>query len=688
MSNVRALNKSAKPGPGRPRTRPIDPNWNDLKAIESEIFATIPADADLDKLNDKISAVREARATDDPKQYAIALRDLIAFHQDSFKADESYSIKELDSLLRADEVLQSDSRAIALARGILHIGSRDGKSPKTLDQLLEEAKQKFRSDRADVRPHLQALGGDWDTKGAIDLAKDMQSEFEAEFVRQGAHTGEATFRAKRRTAQVLTDMATDPKKSYIVLSSTQENASIKLFMDPKSSTMKPVVDADEVVKIRSGITAARTNRFNREPINVNVMANDSTSAMPSSISSQLEDGDLAFTYFGGDGVFIYPEKVNKMLSEGVDSNWFSTEIKDSQDLYKHLIVHETGHLQMYKLWGEGKGSGRGALEKDFTKYKVSKDGTSDYGNESISESFAEQYAKYLITGNASPEFLELLASKGLTKLQMNKKWRDNVTSQFVQSDFHSNFFKFIEGIHSDMQNGGTPEYVGAQASLYGRENEYGTHNSNIVARIMGFRQNKPETVAKIVDDEQVVYRGVDADKGRTGWQLHNEFRTKDFPWFGFGVYGNGQYSSKSRSEAAGYGSAVAKLRVKDDAKIYIDRGTSEFGFDKKVKNRGLDLQQLHTDLFKRDGILEQVVINEINPDLDPDDAQDYKEIRSEVQKLARAMGLSTRYEDDRTIFAAMLGFQGVEVRGNIGVSYAIILDRSMMQMEVLPGFGA
>jgi hypothetical protein len=657
------------------------------------IFNSIPADVDIDELNDKINAVREARATDDPKQYAEALRELFIFHHDSFAADESYSSDSIIASIKADAVLASDVRALARVLSSLNNKNRQGKTPKTISEALDEARDNFRTNRADVRPHLAALGGDWDTKGAIDLARDLEFEFTEEFTRQGAHAEEASFRAKRKAIQALNDRATDPKKSYIVLTSKNENASIRLFMDPKSSTMKPIVDENDITQIRDGITAARANRFNKDPINVNVMSVDTTAAVPEAVSSQLDDGDLAFTYFGGDGVFIYPERMKKMLAEGIDADWFSTETLDSKDLYKHLIVHETGHLQMYNLWGQGKSSGRTQLAEDFDKFKVPKNGTSDYGNESISESFAEQYAKYLITGDASPEFLELLASKGLAKAQINKNWRDVTKNKFTKDKFYDSFFKFVDGFQKDMETGGPREYVGQNVNDYnddrqGGRSKYGTRNVNLVARIMGFRSNKPETVQTLIDDEKVVYRGVTDTPTKTGWELHNEFRTLDEPWYGFGYYGNAQYSSRSKYEASNYGNSVAKMRVRDDAKIYIDRPDGEFGFNRDAMNEGIDLKQLHEELIKSGGILEQFVVNEIYPELDPSSSQDFNKIQLEVTKIRDLMGFQGLYTSDRTILAAMLGFQGVEVAGNDGHSYALILDRSMMQMLVPPGFGA
>jgi hypothetical protein len=606
------------------------------------------------------------------------LRDLIVFHQDSFKADESYSPRDLDAAVKADELLSSDPRAIAVVRGVLHVGARDGKSPKTLTQLLDDAKQNFKDNRADVRPHLAALGGDWETKGAIQLADDMQVEFEAEFIRQGAHPGEAVFRAKRRVAQVLNDMATDHKKSYIVLTSKQDNASIKLFMGSKSGTMVPVAAPDEVAQIRVGITAARANKFNKDPINVNVMANDSTSAMPTAVSSQLDDGDLAFTYFGGDGVFIYPQRVSKMLADGVDSNWFSTNIKDSKDLYKHLIVHETGHLQMYKLWGQGKGSGRAELEKDFTNFNVSKDGTSDYGSESISESFAEQYAKYLLTGNASQEFIDLLSSKGLTKAQLNKKWRENHKSLF--SSGYDIFFKFLDGVMVDDQQGVTPEYNGPEAREYSDGGKYGAGIVHRLGRILGFTSNKPDKVDSIKNDKYVIYRGLQSANNRTPIDMHAQFMYADMPYYGYGIHGDGQYSSTNRRTARGYAGytddGVVKMRVKPTAKVYSEGGRgSDNLFDPAVSNDGIDIRDVYAKLFDSDGILAQIVLNEIDPDLSG------YELQAQIDLLARKLGIiNGNYMGSKSHLAALLGFQGIEINQG-GESFVVILDRSMLEMQ-------
>ncbi|NBU22548.1 MAG: hypothetical protein EBS38_01320 [Actinobacteria bacterium] len=646
-----------------------------MAQIETRVFSSAPADIDIDALSEKLDAVREARSTEDAKEYAAAIKDLITFHYDSFKAGERYSTLEFDIAFKNDELLASDPRALALVRGALHNKERTGSDARSLADAVEAAKSNFRTNRANVSAHLNSLGGDWTTKGAIELAEELEAQFTQEFERQGAHAGEASFRAKRKVIQTLNDMSTDPKKAFILLTSKDQNASIKLFMDGVSAKMTPVIDPSELVLIRDGINASRAYRFNKEPITVNVMSNQTVGGVPNSVADELEDGDLAFTYFGGNGVYIYPEKVKKLLKDGVDADWFSTETLDARDLYRHLIVHETAHLQMYRLWGNDTNTGTKALEQDFMTFKVKKDGTSTYGNESVSESFAEQYAKYLITGNASPEFLDLLSSKGLTKAQLNKKWR----SAF--SNLPDTFFKFIDGIFQDDQNNVTPEFNGPEASEYNQGRKYGAARVHKLGRILGFIGNKPEAVPSVKKDEKVVYRGLRGASGKTSRQLHGEFVNSDMPYVTYGIYGDGAYSSKIRSEADGYADwfGPVTMRVKDDANIYIDRPVSEFGFNVAQKNKNFNLRQLHKDMFKAGGILEDIVLNEIDPDATP------SELSTAKRLLALKLGITGDYENDRTILAGMLGFQGVEVSGNQQASYAIILDRSMMQIEVPAG---
>ncbi len=662
-----------KRGPGRPRTTPIDPSWDDLKAIETQLFNKISANADLDEFEAKISAVRDARGSGDQGAYAKALRDLLQIDYDSLNASEEYDPTTLDMLVKNDRFL--DTRGLALVRGFFHNKKRTGSTPKTANELRADAATEYRTKMPRIDAILRALDSDWDIEGAVALSDRLFKELKDEFLVQGAHDKEATYRASRKVASILRERSSDPTKSFIRISSNTDNAEINLYMDGKRTdgVLTPIVNEVDAAQIKAGIAAARAFRFNKDKISVNVLS-EASNAAPKAVTSELGGDEVAFTFLGGNGIYLFPEKIETMLNRpDRPSDFFSTDI-DTKDLaYKHLIVHESGHLQMYKLWGDGKSSGRKSLEDDFKKFNVSQAGTSLYGDESVSESFAEQYAKYLITGDASPEFLELLSSKGLTKAQLNKKWRDNYPQ------YKNNFFKFVDGILADDQNVITPEFNGPESSEYNKKAKYGAARVHKLARIFGFTDKKPDTVDSIPNDKYTIYRGVSANSESEAWLMHNQFRTADMPWYGYGIYGDGQYSSNNQSTARGYGT-TAKMRAKPDANVYVslESSWSKDGNIYSVKNNNdTDINKFYDELRKT--LLKEIVLNEIDPNLEG------SELDSQVKLLKLKMGLNERGEN-HSILAGMLGYQGVEIVMNSGESYLVILDRSMVDMMVPPGF--
>jgi hypothetical protein len=160
-------------------------------------------------------------------------------------------------------------------------------------------------------------------------------------------------------------------------------------------------------------------------------------------------------------------------------------------------------------------------------------------------------------------------------------------------------------------------------------------------------------------------------------------RTADIPYYGYGVYGDGQYTSTKRSTADSFGSdAIAKMRVKPDAKVYSDggRGSNNL-FDASTSNDGYDINKIASSFFSSGGFLDEFILNEIDPDLDP------AELKVEKRKLFEKMGLTFGVGDSNlAIIAGILGFQGYEVSRGSSESYVVVLDRSMLEMMVPPGF--
>jgi antirestriction protein ArdC len=76
------------------------------------------------------------------------------------------------------------------------------------------------------------------------------------------------------------------------------------------------------------------------------------------------------------------------------------------------LYHEIGHVIADQKW-KNDSRLRSAYESSNVKGQV----VSRYGKKSTQEHFAEAFARYVETGDATPEFLELLRSKGLLKSQ-------------------------------------------------------------------------------------------------------------------------------------------------------------------------------------------------------------------------------------------------------------------------------
>ena len=94
----------------------------------------------------------------------------------------------------------------------------------------------------------------------------------------------------------------------------------------------------------------------------------------------------------------------------VEENQFSVDTnRDPKALLRHVIYHETGH----HLQGINMDSNIAHKDYDHREH------VSKYGKESPAEHFAESFAKYMETGQASPKFMQFLRGRGLLKSQQN-----------------------------------------------------------------------------------------------------------------------------------------------------------------------------------------------------------------------------------------------------------------------------
>jgi len=96
-----------------------------------------------------------------------------------------------------------------------------------------------------------------------------------------------------------------------------------------------------------------------------------------------------------------------------NESWHSTDTyKRLGDYFRHTAAHELGHVVAFEVWPS-----ESQMNQEYAAMR--KQEISRYGKESAHEHFAEAFAKYVLTGKATPEFLDLLRSKNLLKSQQS-----------------------------------------------------------------------------------------------------------------------------------------------------------------------------------------------------------------------------------------------------------------------------
>lgn len=93
-----------------------------------------------------------------------------------------------------------------------------------------------------------------------------------------------------------------------------------------------------------------------------------------------------------------------------NESWMATNVDTKGGYFEYAAAHELGHVVAYGVWPTDQ-----EMNQEYAKLR--KEQVSIYGKESAHEHFAESFAKYILTGKATPEFLDLLRSKNLLKSQ-------------------------------------------------------------------------------------------------------------------------------------------------------------------------------------------------------------------------------------------------------------------------------
>lgn len=192
----------------------------------------------------------------------------------------------------------------------------------------------------------------------------------------------------------------------------------------KGTSPAPIGDNKDIKIATEGIAKVRENINKSKPMTVSIVGP----------STRTPDGSAAtdskvwgFAYRGG-GAHIVPDRIRKFsATEGESApydpakSWHSVPSNNDYTARSiHTVYHEIGHVLAYDAWGSDAAL-RSAYEASNLRGQV----VSQYGKKSTHEHFAEAFARYIQTGDATPEFLDLLRSKGLLKSQQDSPSPDS-----------------------------------------------------------------------------------------------------------------------------------------------------------------------------------------------------------------------------------------------------------------------
>ena len=206
---------------------------------------------------------------------------------------------------------------------------------------------------------------------------------------------------------------------------------IRVFRNPRSTNPSNLTASDGDIKVAAEAFNLIRDRLgsDKKPVTFSFIS-------PSSILPDGREGKssssqtLGYAYANGEahGFADRHKGSSSLRSEwgktyNPDTSWHSVTSSSEEDNLRHTVIHEYAHVIMYKYWGGDTAGDRGEDEliRDYGRFgiqiKSGRTKISKYGSKNTAEHFAEALARYVATGQASPEFRDLLRSKGLLKSQ-------------------------------------------------------------------------------------------------------------------------------------------------------------------------------------------------------------------------------------------------------------------------------
>lgn len=534
----------------------------------------------VEEVSDRLKAVSDARlkylgspSASSKDDYKKAAKDLIDTMY-SIDPSKAKKFKFVDSRLSNRDVAEVN----------LHIQKKIKDAPDTEDSasILSSynALEKKISSEFDQKiannPTVRELLKDGKYESLSDQMDKNTNGLKNEYVSAGFAPEIAEILAKSRSLDKYSKKLSDGNRISLEFKSDMNNV-VVLYFD---KDLQPVATPEDVVRLRNSMTLVRRSGLNIKGETKFTLVGENSKAPG---MSQVGPGDQAFSFPGG-GVTLLVDRLNRDAA-GISSKkgWFSTDTSDIDKLFNHIVAHETAHTVQYSLWGSDSSDDNGlaALQADFEARGLSTDDSvSSYGNDSFAEYFAEAYARYLLTGEASDEFKEMLEDKGLLRRDPTK-WESSLTDAELES---YEIFQKLENYPGTPSK--NPNISSAQlAAIQAKRHMVDTYE--IISLFGNISDGASWTTVDQLDPNAIILsRGVTPRGGLSPIQMQEAFVSDPEPWVGHGIYGHGWYFSTSWSEAAGYSNVGHNISSLDDAKVTKDFWTLQAKPEAKIAYAG------------------------------------------------------------------------------------------------------
>jgi hypothetical protein len=126
------------------------------------------------------------------------------------------------------------------------------------------------------------------------------------------------------------------------------------------------------------------------------------------VTSEIRSKKGVLGYASAGQVHIIMDRI-RTFGDMEDGHFSVDTNKEPKALLRHVIYHEIGHHF------QGINMSTNTAHEDYDH----REHVSKYGKESPAEHFAESFAKYMETGQASSKFMQFLRGRGLLKSQQN-----------------------------------------------------------------------------------------------------------------------------------------------------------------------------------------------------------------------------------------------------------------------------